>query len=73
MKQAFVGSEHRTRMKLLPATDLVGYRGMFRDFVDAVRHNAEPRFGLGLARRARDWKRFCLALLGLASVNTKVR
>ncbi|HYW12050.1 MAG TPA: Gfo/Idh/MocA family oxidoreductase [Longimicrobium sp.] len=41
----------RTRMKLLPATDLVGYRGMFRDFVDAVRHNTEPRFSLGLARR----------------------
>ena len=38
-------------MKLLLPTDLVGYRGMFRDFVDAVRGNAEPRFDLGLARR----------------------
>jgi UDP-N-acetylglucosamine 3-dehydrogenase len=41
----------RKRMKLLLPTDLVGYRGMFRDFVDAVRHDREPRFDLGLARR----------------------
>jgi UDP-N-acetylglucosamine 3-dehydrogenase len=41
----------RKRMKMLLPTDLVGYRGMFRDFVDAVRNNAEPRFHLGLARR----------------------
>jgi len=41
----------RKRMKLLPPMDLVGYRGMFQDFVEAIRRNAEPRFGLELARR----------------------
>jgi UDP-N-acetylglucosamine 3-dehydrogenase len=41
----------RKRVSLLKPTDLVGYRGMFRDFVDAVRRNAEPRFSLELARR----------------------
>ena len=41
----------RKRMKLLLPTDLVGYRGMFRDFVDSVRHDREPRFDLRLARR----------------------
>jgi predicted dehydrogenase len=41
----------RKRMSLLTPTDLVGYRGMFRDFADAIRRNAEPRFSLELARR----------------------
>lgn len=41
----------RKRVSLLKPTDLVGYRGMFRDFVDAIRRNAEPRFRLELARR----------------------
>jgi UDP-N-acetylglucosamine 3-dehydrogenase len=41
----------RKRVSLLKPTDLVGYRGMFRDFVDAVRRDAEPRFTLELARR----------------------
>lgn len=41
----------RKRVSLLTPTDLVGYRGMFRDFTDAIRRNAEPRFTLELARR----------------------
>ena len=41
----------RKRVSLLKPTDLVGYRGMFADFADAIRRNAEPRFHLGLARR----------------------
>jgi len=41
----------RKRVSLLKPTDLVGYRGMFRDFADAIRRNAEPRFSLDLARR----------------------
>jgi UDP-N-acetylglucosamine 3-dehydrogenase len=41
----------RKRVSLLKPTDLVGYRGMFRDFVDAIRRNQEPRFHFGLARR----------------------
>lgn len=41
----------RKRIKLLPPTDLVGYRGMFADFADAIRRNAEPRFHFDLARR----------------------
>lgn len=41
----------RKRVSLLKPTDLVGYRGMFRDFADAIRRNAEPRFSLELARR----------------------
>jgi UDP-N-acetylglucosamine 3-dehydrogenase len=41
----------RKRVSLLKPTDLVGYRGMFADFADAIRRNAEPRFSLDLARR----------------------
>ncbi|HEX6911447.1 MAG TPA: Gfo/Idh/MocA family oxidoreductase [Longimicrobium sp.] len=41
----------RKRVSLLRPTDLVGYRGMFRDFVDAIRGNVEPRYHLALARR----------------------
>jgi len=41
----------RRRVSLLKPTDLVGYRGMFRDFAEAIRRNAEPRFSLELARR----------------------
>lgn len=41
----------RKRVSLLKPTDLVGYRGMFRDFVDAIRQSREPRFHFGLARR----------------------
>jgi UDP-N-acetylglucosamine 3-dehydrogenase len=32
-------------------TDLPGYRGMWRDFVPALRENREPRFTFDLARR----------------------
>lgn len=41
----------RKRVSLLKPLDLVGYRGMFADFLDAIRRNAEPRFSLDLARR----------------------
>jgi UDP-N-acetylglucosamine 3-dehydrogenase len=41
----------RKRVSLLKPLDLVGYRGMFADFADAIRRNAEPRFSLDLARR----------------------
>jgi UDP-N-acetylglucosamine 3-dehydrogenase len=41
----------RKRVSLLKPTDLVGYRGMFRDFLTAIRRNQEPQFHLGLARR----------------------
>jgi UDP-N-acetylglucosamine 3-dehydrogenase len=41
----------RKRVSLLTPTDLVGYRGMFRDFLGAIRRNQEPQFHLALARR----------------------
>lgn len=41
----------RSRITPLRPTDLVGYRAMFADFVDAVRENREPRYTLAFARR----------------------
>jgi UDP-N-acetylglucosamine 3-dehydrogenase len=41
----------RRRLSALEPTDLVGYRAMFRDFVDAIRDGREPRFTLARARR----------------------
>jgi UDP-N-acetylglucosamine 3-dehydrogenase len=41
----------RRKVSLLRPADLVGYRAMFRDFVDALREGREPRFTLARARR----------------------
>ncbi|HEU0052496.1 MAG TPA: Gfo/Idh/MocA family oxidoreductase [Longimicrobium sp.] len=43
------GRRRSFRVPLL--TDLPGYRGMWRDFVPALRENREPRFDFDLARR----------------------
>ena len=41
----------RRRLTIPNPGDLLGYRAMFRDFLDTLRTGREPRFGLAAARR----------------------